>query len=129
MKFLLVDNNESIQRWHKKELEEEGYEIIISSTGEEALKKLKTEKPDIIIMEFLLPDIDGAVLIRKIKSKRPGIPLLLSTAFDFQELFKKLSLDAYVMKSSNLRELKEEIMNYADVNKVIIMNKFIKEEI
>jgi CheY-like chemotaxis protein len=101
MKFLLVDNNESIQRWHKKELEEEGYEIIISSTGEEALKKLKTEKPDIIIMEFLLPDIDGAVLI----------------AFDFQELFKKLSLDAYVMKSSNLRELKEEIMNYADVNK------------
>jgi DNA-binding response OmpR family regulator len=102
MKFLLVDNNESIQRWHKKELEEEGYEIIISSTGEEALKKLKTEKPDIIIMEFLLPDIDGAVLIRKIKSKRPGIPLLLSTAF---------------MKSSNLRELKEEIMNYADVNK------------
>jgi DNA-binding response OmpR family regulator len=117
MKLLLVDNNENIQRWYKKELEEEGYEIIISSTGKEALKKLKTENPDIIIMEFLSPDIDGSVLVRKIKSKRPGIPLLLSTAFDFQELFTTLPLDAYIMKSSNLRELKEEIMKYADVNK------------
>lgn len=118
MKLFHVDNNKSIQSWYKKEPEEEGYEIIISSSGKEALKKLITEKPDIIIMEFLLPDIDESVLVRKIKSISPSIPIILSTAFDYQEMFELLPLNAYIMKSSDIRDLKGEITksNYSKKN-------------
>jgi DNA-binding response OmpR family regulator len=118
MKLLIIDNNKHILSLYKNEFEDEGYEVITASTGEEALIKITTENPDIIIMEFLLPDVDGEMLSRKIKSKRPGTPLILSTAFYFQELFKSLSVDAYIMKSSNLTELIKEIMKYADVIRI-----------
>jgi DNA-binding response OmpR family regulator len=112
MKLLIVDNNKTVQHLYKMEMEEEGYEIILSSTGEEALVKLEIENPDMIIMEFLLPDIDGILLARKIKTKRPGLPLLLYTAFYHQELFSSLLWDECILKSSDIQDLKRAIIKH-----------------
>ncbi len=112
MKLLVVESNINIQRLYREELEEEGYDIIIASTGREALDKFQTEEPDAVTMEILLPDIAGAALLRALKEQRPYIPILMSTAFDYTDDFSTLLFDTYVLKSSDLSELKENIKKF-----------------
>lgn len=109
MKLLSVDSNIYIQRLYKEELEEEGYEVISASTGRDALEKFNTEKPDVVITDILLSDIDGAELTKKIKEREPAIPVIMAAAFDYREDFNALPLDVYLLKSSDLSELKTNI--------------------
>ena len=67
MKLLIVDDDTNIQRLYKEELEEEGYDIVIASTGKDALEMFEKENPDIVTLDILMPDIDGISLLRKMK--------------------------------------------------------------
>ena len=67
MKLLVVDDDFNIQRLYKEELEEEGYEVTIASTGKEALEIFERENFDVITLDILMPDIDGISLLRKMK--------------------------------------------------------------
>lgn len=109
MKVLIVDSNRNVQYLYKVELEEEGYEVMTASTGSEALVKFEYDKPDLVTLEMLLPDIDGIDVLRLMKEKRPHVPVLLATAFDYRDELAALPSDAYMLKSSDLRELKENI--------------------
>ncbi|MHC4322584.1 MAG: response regulator [Planctomycetota bacterium] len=112
MKLLIVDNNRIIQYLYKLELEEEGYEVIEATTGKEALEKFVAEKPDIVTLEIRMPDIDGNAIIRLMKRKNPYIPIIISTAYDYTEAFAEVASDAFIVKSSDLRGLKENIKNF-----------------
>ena len=72
MKLLIVDDDQHIRRLFKEELEEEGYEVYVASTGAEALELFEKESPDLVTLDFLMPDIDGIKLLRQMKEKRPG---------------------------------------------------------
>jgi DNA-binding response OmpR family regulator len=114
MKLLIVDDDAVIQRLYKEELEEEGYNVIIASTGRSALEKFEKDRPDLVTLDILMPDIDGISLLRKMKEQRPHIPILMSTAFDYRDDFAVWASEAYVVKSSDLSELKEQIKKFAD---------------
>jgi len=109
MKLLVVDDDANIQRLYKEELEEEGYEVVIAGTGKEALSLFEQEDPDIITLDILMPDIDGISLLRKMKEKRPDIPIIMSTAYDYRDDFAVWASEAYIVKSSDLEELKNTI--------------------
>jgi DNA-binding response OmpR family regulator len=109
MKILVVDDDMHIQRLYKEELEEEGYEVVIASNGEEAIKLFDTETPDIVTLDILLPDIDGIRLLRQMKEKNPKIPIIMSTAYDYRDDFAVWASEAYIVKSSDLEELKSTI--------------------
>jgi len=109
MKLLVVDDDLNIQRLYKEELEEEGYEVIIATTGKEALEIFAKEKFDIVTLDILMPDIDGISLLRKMKEQRPNIPIIMSTAYDYRDDFAVWASEAYIVKSSDLRELKNTI--------------------
>jgi DNA-binding response OmpR family regulator len=109
MKLLVVDDDANIQRLYKEELEEEGYEVVIAGTGKEALSMFEAEDPDIITLDILMPDIDGISLLRKMKEKRPDIPIIMSTAYDYRDDFAVWASEAYIVKSSDLEELKNTI--------------------
>jgi DNA-binding response OmpR family regulator len=113
MKLLVVENNMNIQRLYKDELEEEGYDVVLASTGKDAMEKFETEMPDMVTLEMLLPDIDGTALLQLMKESRPNVPVLMATAFDYRDDFASLPSDAYLVKSSDLRELKENIKKFA----------------
>lgn len=112
MKLLIVDDDENIQRLYKEELEEEGYDVIIASSGESALEIFEKEKPDLVTLDILMPDIDGISVLRKMKEQRPDIPILMSTAYDYRDDFAVWASEAYIVKSSDLSELKEHIKKY-----------------
>ena len=109
MKLLIVDDDANIQRLYKEELEEEGYDIVIASTGKDALEMFEKENPDIVTLDILMPDIDGISLLRKMKEKRPDIPIIMSTAYDYRDDFAVWASEAYIVKSSDLGELKKTI--------------------
>ncbi|MCK5506264.1 MAG: response regulator [Thermodesulfovibrionia bacterium] len=109
MKLLIVDDDLNIQRLYKEELEEEGYDVVIASSGKDALEMFEKENPDIVTLDILMPDIDGISLLRKMKEQRPNIPIIMSTAYDYRDDFAVWASEAYIVKSSDLSELKKTI--------------------
>ena len=109
MKILVVDDDEHIRRLYKEEFEDEGYEVVIASNGEEAMELFDKENPDIVTLDILLPDVDGIRLLRQMKEKRPKVPIIMSTAYDYRDDFAVWASEAYIVKSSDLEELKSMI--------------------
>jgi DNA-binding response OmpR family regulator len=109
MKILVVDDDLHIQRLYKEEFEEEGYEVVIASNGKEAIELFDSEVPDVVTLDILLPDVDGIRLLRQMKEKRPKVPIIMSTAYDYRDDFAVWASEAYIVKSSDLDELKATI--------------------
>jgi DNA-binding response OmpR family regulator len=111
MKILVVDDDLHIQRLYKEEFEDEGYEVVVASNGKEAMEMFEKENPDIVTLDILLPDIDGIRILRQMKEKNPKIPVIMSTAYDYRDDFAVWASEAYIVKSSDLDELKSMIKN------------------
>ena len=109
MKILIVDDDQNILRLYKEELEEEGYTIVTASNGQEAIERFDQEDPDLVTLDILLPDIDGIKLLRQMKEKKPRLPIIMSTAYDYRDDFSVWASEAYIVKSSDLAELKSMI--------------------
>lgn len=109
MKILIVDDDPHIRRLYREELEEEGYDVIVAATGAEALELFERENPDLVTLDILMPDIDGIKLLRQMKEKRPRVPIIMSTAYDYRDDFAVWASEAYIVKSSELTDLKETI--------------------
>lgn len=109
MKILMVDDDTNILRLYKEELEEAGYEVITASTGKEALEAFGRENPDLVTLDILMPDIDGISLLRRMKELKRDVPIIMSTAYDYRDDFAVWASEAYLVKSSDLTELKATI--------------------
>jgi DNA-binding response OmpR family regulator len=113
MKILIVDDDQSILRLYREELEEEGYQIITAATGKEGLEKFETEDFDLVTLDIHLPDIDGIKLLRQMKEKKPRMPIIMSTAYDYRDDFSVWASEAYIVKSADLTEMKATIRKLA----------------
>ncbi len=110
-RVLVVDDEEGIRFLYKEELEEEGFEVVLASNGEEALEKLDADSGiDLVLLDIKMPGKDGVEVLRRIKEKNKDMPVILSTAYPhYKHEFGTWACDAYVVKSSDLTELKEII--------------------
>ena len=90
-------------------LEEEGYEIFTSSNGHDALKIVESEPPDLILLDVMMPKMDGYEVTRRIRAMKnlPFIPILLITAYDRANAVKGLDLgaDEFIRKPIEADEL------------------------
>ncbi|MBA1433733.1 response regulator YycF [Bombilactobacillus bombi] len=106
-KILIVDDEKPITDIIKYNLEKEGYETVIAFDGEAALTQVEQENPDLIILDLMLPKIDGLEVARQVR-KTKDTPIIMLTAKD-SELDKVLGLemgaDDYVTKPFSNREL------------------------
>lgn len=109
MKILIVDDEKNILKLYKAELEDEGYTVVSANSGTEALQLFESEKPDIVTLDILMPDMDGIQVLRLMKEKNPKIPIIMLTAYDYRDDFSVWVADAYVVKSSDLTSLKSTI--------------------
>ena len=83
-KILLIDDDKNMVRMLKIRLESEGFNVISAYDGEEGLEKTLKEKPDLIILDIMLPKMDGYQVCQKLKEDRKtwDIPVLMLTAKD-----------------------------------------------
>ena len=99
-KILVVDDEKPISDIIKFNLEKEGYEIVTAFDGEEALEKVEEESPDLIVLDVMLPKIDGLEVVREVRKKH-SMPIIMVTAKE-TEIDKVLGLelgaDDYVAK-------------------------------
>lgn len=80
--ILLVDDEEDVLELVRFNLEKDGYKIETAVSGEEAIEKARTKLPDLIILDLMLPGIDGLEVCKKLKtdSKTQNIPVIMLTA-------------------------------------------------
>ena len=111
MRVLVVDDEEKIRNVIKEYAEFEGYEIDEASDGMEAIAKCKSENYDIIIMDVMMPKLDGFSSIKEIR-KTKNIPVIMLSARgeEYDKLFGfEIGVDDYVVKPFSPKELMARI--------------------
>ena len=109
-KILVVEDDESQRILYHDELAEAGYEVVMAANGREALKKLETTKPDLIILDIVMPVMDGMETLGRIIREHRDIPIILNTAYSSsRDDFMSWGADAYVVKSGDLSELMAKV--------------------
>ena len=110
-KVLVVDDEKPISEIVKYNLVKEGYEVFTAYDGEEALEKVEEVEPDLIILDLMLPKMDGLEVAREVR-KTHDMPIIMVTAKD-SEIDKVLGLelgaDDYVTKPFNPVELQARV--------------------
>jgi DNA-binding response OmpR family regulator len=113
-RILIVDDENDILIVLRFRLEANNYEVLTASDGQEGLNKARTEKPDLIILDLMLPKLDGYKVCRMLKfdESYKSIPIIMFTAKVQQkdeELGKEMGADAYVTKPFEPEILLEKI--------------------
>jgi DNA-binding response OmpR family regulator len=109
MKILVVDDEQAIRRLCKEELEEEGHEVVPACTGAEAMDFFTRERPDLVVLDIKLQDVDGLELLTRMKKIRRDVPVIMHTAFDYMYDLAQEASDAYIVKSGDFHELKAAV--------------------
>ena len=108
MRFLLVEDDKGVSRFIKKGLKEEGYVVDTAFDGEEGLHLSLSQTYDLIILDILLPEMNGYEVLRKIREKGVVIPVICLTAKDEKEDIIQgfeLGADDYLVKPFSFSEL------------------------
>ena len=107
-KILLVEDEESIRKFVKINLEREGYEVLEAGSGEDGLEIAEAESPDIVVLDVMLPGINGFQVLRELRQRDETTGIIMLTAKS-QDIDKILGLeygtDDYMTKPFNPTEL------------------------
>jgi DNA-binding response OmpR family regulator len=107
-RVLLVEDEENLAIGLQYNLTEEGYIVELAKDGREALKLFETKKVDLIVLDIMIPYIDGFEIARRVRKKDPQMPILMLTARTTREDKVKgleLGADDYITKPFHLEEL------------------------
>jgi CheY-like chemotaxis protein len=109
-KILVVEDDPSLRRLYRIELEAEGYHITLAENGRQALDRVSQEAPDLVVMDIRMPEMDGLNAMVEILQKHCRVPVVLNTAYScYMDDFLAWAADGYVIKSSDLEPLKSKI--------------------
>jgi len=102
-KLLVVDDDRDIVEVLKKRLSQEGYEVAVAYDGEEALLKVKAENPDVVLLDLMMPKLNGFEVLKEIREKhkdkwRPVIIISANTELDSVKNCYSLDADHYLTK-------------------------------
>jgi len=109
-KILVVDDEEPLRMLYEEELKREGYQVLTACNGKEALSLLEKVKPDLVILDIMMPVMNGMEALGPVLMKNREVPIILHTSYpEFREDFKSWAADAYITKSPDLTELKSKV--------------------
>jgi DNA-binding response OmpR family regulator len=109
--ILLVDDEDSVQKLLAYPLERDGFRVVQARDGEEALERFQREPIDLVVLDLMLPKIDGLEVCKRLRSAST-VPIIMLTARD-DELDKVLGLelgaDDYITKPFSIREFRSRV--------------------
>lgn len=122
-KILIVDDDQLLVRMYQKKLENDGYIVVTAQDGKDALEKLAEFIPDLILLDIMMPELNGLELLKKLKveEKTKDIPVILLTNVGASEEDSQRGLElgavAYIVKASNrpsvvVAKIKEILAGY-----------------
>jgi two-component system, OmpR family, response regulator len=109
--ILLVDDEDSVQKLLAYPLEREGFRVLQARDGEEALERFASERVDLVVLDLMLPKLDGLEVCKRLRAES-DVPIIMLTARD-DELDKVLGLelgaDDYITKPFSIREFRSRV--------------------
>ncbi len=109
--ILLVDDEDAVQKLLAYPLERDGFRVIPARDGEEALDRFGSEQVDLVVLDIMLPRLDGLEVCRRLRAES-SVPIIMLTARD-DELVKVLGLelgaDDYITKPFSIREFRSRV--------------------
>jgi two-component system response regulator VicR len=130
-KILIVDDEKPIVEILTYNLHKEGYETIEAYDGEQAITLALTQKPDLILLDIMLPKVDGLTVCKRIRHTLTNVPILILSAKD-EEIDKILGLelgaDDYITKPFSVRELMARVKANLRKSEVIQDVEQVEEE-
>ncbi|MCK4553461.1 response regulator [Candidatus Parcubacteria bacterium] len=117
-KVLLVEDDKTISSMYKTKLEAGGFEVLIADNGADGLKLAKEQKPDIIMLDVILPQLDGFSVLEELKKDAltKNIPVVMLTNLgteEDKEKGEKLGVTDYLVKASlTPAQVEEKIKQY-----------------
>jgi len=104
-KILLVDDEVDFVELLKARLEASGYEVITSNSGKDALDRFKKDDPDAVLLDIMMPELDGLSVLKQIRAQNAVLPVFIITAFSNEERVKaagKLNATGFIVKTQDL---------------------------
>ncbi len=110
-RILLVDDEQSLQQLLSFPLRKDGYEVVAALDGHEALERLRDDDIDLVVLDLMLPGVDGFEVCRRVRAKS-SVPIIMLTA-RAEEIDKVLGLelgaDDYITKPFSMREFRSRV--------------------
>ncbi len=106
--ILVVEDDETLAMGLTSALEHERFTVTHCDSGEAALEAIEDDVPDVLVLDVMLPGMDGLSVLKRVKSEHPELPIILLTARSAEVdrvLGLELGADDYVVKPFSLREL------------------------
>jgi len=110
-KILVVDDEKRMVRFIQLNLEQDGFQVITAYNGEQALEQVRTQLPDLVLLDIMMPDIDGFQVLEKIREVNTVPVIMLTAKGEEDDRVKGLELgaDDYITKPFSPRELVSRI--------------------
>ena len=121
IKVLLADDNKFFQKLYGNQLTKLGFEVVLVGDGEEALEKIRQQTPDIIVLDLIMPKIDGFDVLKTLQSdpQLNKIPVIVFSTLSHEDNIaqaKKLGAVDFIDKSSvGVTALHDKILQYVKV--------------
>jgi DNA-binding response OmpR family regulator len=114
-RILIVEDSRNLRLIYERELLGEGYEVILAADGREALARMGEQRPDLVVLDVVMPAMDGIEALGEMLSMEPTIPVLIHSAYSsFKDNFMIWAADAYVVKSADLTEFTSKVHRLLD---------------
>jgi len=113
--ILVVDDELDFLKMIRMRLETSGYAVITAINGKEALEKVRDYKLDAVLLDVLMPGMNGLEVLKKIRQDNKDIPVFIITAFSTEdrfELAEKFSASGFIVKTSDLKKEVDNITSF-----------------
>jgi CheY-like chemotaxis protein len=107
-KILVIDDQPNVRMLLALLLRRHGYEVILAENGWKGLQRYRQERPDVILLDLNMPELDGVTVLKQIRSvdlKQPVIILTGDSAPETERQVRALGVSEFILKSSSLKPL------------------------
>jgi len=104
-RVLVIDDDAALLRMLKLSLQDFGFEVSTAVNGADALAKLETEAPNVVVLDIEMPVMDGRAFYRELRAMGSRIPVLVLSAYDARRAQRELHADAFMRKPFDPTEL------------------------
>jgi len=113
-RVLVVDDESDYLKVISTRLEQAGYEVEMAQDGKEALSKIRTARPDAVLLDIMMPRMDGLETLRIIRKRDKTLPVFMLTAHSNEERFEEarsLNVSGFIVKGTNFGERVADFTN------------------
>ena len=105
-KILIVDDEPDFLQLLKVRLESDDYQVVTAANGKEGLERMKSEKPDVVLLDIMMPKINGLDVLKKMRTRDKSLPIFMLSGYADEKRFKtalRHRASGFIIKSEGLQ--------------------------